>query len=163
MPITRGTSRIVAIGFMTLTATLPILLAPAQHAAAPEADVIIMGAGISGLSAALEAARGGARVVVVDMASVFGGHAVMSEGELSIIDTPLQESRNIRDSPYLAYQDFMEWGEDANAAWMRYYVQHSRREIYFQAFLGWIRKWPIFRRIVVAAQPQHADRDFRWI
>jgi len=43
-------------------------------------DVVIVGAGISGLSAALEAARGGAKVTVLDMASVFGGHAVMSEG-----------------------------------------------------------------------------------
>ncbi len=130
MRINRQVSRIVATGFMTLVATLPILLAPAQQAAAPETDLIIIGAGISGLSAALEAARGGARVVVVDMASVFGGHAVMSEGLVSIIGTPLQESRNIRDSSELAYKDFMEWGEDANADWVRYYVSHSRAEIY---------------------------------
>ena len=41
-------------------------------------DVVIVGAGISGLTAALELGRGGANVMVVDMASVFGGHAVMS-------------------------------------------------------------------------------------
>lgn len=130
MQITRWIPRIVATGFMTLAATLPTLLAPAQQAAAPEADVIIVGAGISGLSAALEAARGGARVVVVDMASVFGGHAVMSEGGITIVATPLQQANNIADSPELAFKDFTQWGEDANADWVRYYVQHSRREIY---------------------------------
>jgi len=36
-------------------------------------DGLVVGAGISGLSAALEAARGGARVIVVDMWSIFGG------------------------------------------------------------------------------------------
>jgi flavocytochrome c len=123
-------SRVVAAGFLSLAATLLTLLAPARRAAELQADVIIVGAGISGLSAALEAARGGARVLVVDMASVFGGHAVMSEGELSIIGTPLQQSRNIRDNPDLAYQDFIEWGEDANADWVRYYVSNSRLEIY---------------------------------
>jgi ribulose 1,5-bisphosphate synthetase/thiazole synthase len=43
-------------------------------------DVIIVGAGISGLAAALESARGGLNVTVVDMWSIFGGHAVMSTG-----------------------------------------------------------------------------------
>ena len=46
----------------------------------PDADILVIGAGISGLSAALEAARGGATVLVVDMWSIFGGHAVMSHG-----------------------------------------------------------------------------------
>jgi ribulose 1,5-bisphosphate synthetase/thiazole synthase len=36
-------------------------------------DLIIVGAGIAGLSAALEAGRGGAKVLVIDEASIFGG------------------------------------------------------------------------------------------
>jgi flavocytochrome c len=93
-------------------------------------DVVIVGAGISGLTAALELGRGGAHVVVLDMSSVFGGHAVMSQGGLCIVDTPVQESVGIDDSPDLAYADFIEWGEDADADWVRYYVDHSRQEIY---------------------------------
>ena len=93
-------------------------------------DVVIVGAGIAGLTTALEAARGGATVAVVDIASVFGGHALVSEGGLSLIGTPLQEKLGSRDSPDLAYQDFLHWGEDANAAWVRIYVDRSRRDIY---------------------------------
>ena len=120
----------IIVGVVLLAAfTLLPLFTDGAEAANQDADVVIVGAGISGLSAALEAARGGARVAVVDMASVFGGHAVMSEGQVSIIGTPLQESRNIRDSPELAYRDFIEWGEDANADWVRYYVSNSRLEI----------------------------------
>src|SRR5258708_3325890 len=55
-------------------------------------DAIVVGAGISGLSAALELARGGAAVTVIDMSSVFGGHAVMSQGSLSIVGSPVQEA-----------------------------------------------------------------------
>ena len=92
--------------------------------------VVIVGAGISGLSAALELGRGGAQVTIVDMASVFGGHAVMSQGGVSIVDSPVQRQAGIADSSDLAYRDFIEWGEDADRAWVRYYVDHSRHEIY---------------------------------
>ena len=90
----------------------------------------MVGAGISGLSAALELGRGGADVTVLDMASVFGGHAVMSQGGVCIVQTPTQTRQGIEDSPKLAYEDFIRWGEDANADWVRYYVDHSKREIY---------------------------------
>ncbi len=92
--------------------------------------VLIVGAGISGLSAALELGRGGADVTVVDMSSVFGGHAVMSQGGVSVVDSPLQREVDINDSAELAYGDFIRWGEDANADWVRYYVDHSRSDIY---------------------------------
>jgi len=38
----------------------------------------VVGAGIAGLSTALEAAQREARVTVIEMSSVFGGHAVVS-------------------------------------------------------------------------------------
>jgi uncharacterized protein len=98
--------------------------------AAPTPDAIVVGAGISGLSAAYELAKGGARVLVMDIASVFGGHAVMATGDLCIVGTPYQESQGAHDTADIAYGDFMAWGEDANPEWARYYVDHSREEIY---------------------------------
>ena len=94
------------------------------------ADVVIVGAGVAGLTTALEAARGGAHVTVVDLASVWGGHAVASEGGLSLVATPLQAKLGADDSPALAYQDFIRWGEDANADWVRLYVNRSRPDIH---------------------------------
>jgi uncharacterized protein len=94
------------------------------------ADAIVVGAGIAGLSAAWELARGGASVVVVDMASIPGGHAVMATGDLCIVGTPMQEASGVHDTPELATQDFLTWGEDANAEWVRTYATTSRREIY---------------------------------
>jgi succinate dehydrogenase/fumarate reductase flavoprotein subunit len=104
---------------------------PLPHANSVETtELIIVGAGLAGLSAALEAGRSGAKVLVIDEASIFGGHAIMSEGELSIIDTPFQRSKGIQDSADLAYSDFTKWGEDNDPAWVRYYVENSKVEIY---------------------------------
>jgi len=91
-----------------LTATLALMLA-AAHPPRPDADIVVIGAGIAGLSAALEASTHGASVIVVDTSSVFGGHAVMSGGLLSMVDTPMQRAQGIHDSPALATQDFIRW------------------------------------------------------
>lgn len=96
----------------------------------PHPDVIVVGAGIAGLSAALELGRGGAQVLVVDLASVFGGHAVMAHGQLNLVATPYQAAHDIHDSPEIAFKDFIQWGEDADPDWVRYYVEHSKPEIY---------------------------------
>ena len=95
----------------------------------PEADVIIVGAGISGLSAALEAAQGGVRVQIVDMWSVFGGHAVMSGGGVAIIGSARQRELGIVDTPEIAAEDFFEWGTDPAPYWVDYYTQHSGTEL----------------------------------
>jgi predicted oxidoreductase len=93
-------------------------------------DVLIIGAGISGLSAALEAARGGASVLVVDMSTVGGGHAILSNGAVCIVDTPLQQRQMIADSPTLAQTDFLARGEDNDARWVAAYVHDSREWLY---------------------------------
>lgn len=93
-------------------------------------DVLIVGAGIAGLSAALEAARGGASVVVVDMSTVGGGHAILSNGAVSIVGTPLQEREGITDSRALAEKDFLARGEDNDPRWVAAYVRDSRQQVY---------------------------------
>lgn len=98
--------------------------------AAEKPGLIVVGAGVSGLSAALEAARAGLKVTVVELNSVPGGHAVISSGGLSLIGTPLQQKNNIVDTPEIAERDFLSWGEDADAAWVRYYTRNSKTEIH---------------------------------
>lgn len=115
--------------------------------------VVIVGSGISGLSAALELGRNGVDVTVVDMSSVFGGHAVMSQGGLSIVDTPIQRQAGLHDSPDLAYGDFITWGEDADADWVRYYVDNSRRDIY-----DWLTELGVRFEGVLPAPGNSVDR-----
>ncbi len=111
------------------TLLLAVTLSPACGRET-QPDLIVVGAGISGLSAALEAAGGGARVEVIDMGSVFGGHAVVAHGGLAIVGSPIQQAAGIEDSVELAYSDFMNWGEDADPDWVRYYVENSREEVF---------------------------------
>jgi predicted oxidoreductase len=133
-----------------------ILLAELLHwrislAATPtpaQSDIVIVGAGISGLCAALESARAGAKVTVIDMGSVFGGHAVMSSGMVCLVDTPEQRAAHVADSVELASRDFVQFGEDANAEWARYYAEYSRREVYdWLAQLG-VKGWELFPQII---------------
>ena len=101
-----------------------------KGAATATPDVLVVGAGISGLSAALEAARSGARVIVVDQNTVGGGHAILSNGAVCIVDTPLQTAQKIQDGVELAEQDFLSRGEDARTEWVTRYVRESKSQLY---------------------------------
>ena len=92
-------------------------------------DAIVVGGGIAGLAAALELGQGGAEVLILDMNSVAGGHAVKAGG-WALVDTPLQQKRGIEDSPELAFNDLMVWGETNDREWTRFYVEHSREMVY---------------------------------
>jgi uncharacterized protein len=74
-----------------------------------DADVIIIGGGLSGLAAANELAIKGARVILLEQEppQSLGGQAYWSLGGLFLVDSPLQRRMGIRDSYALALQDWM--------------------------------------------------------
>lgn len=76
---------------------------------AEETDVIVVGAGLSGLAAATEIADAGKRVVVVDQEGEqsLGGQAFWSFGGLFLVDSPEQRRLGIKDSFDLAMQDWI--------------------------------------------------------
>lgn len=73
------------------------------------ADLIVIGAGLSGLVAACEAAARGKKVLILDQEGEqnLGGQAFWSLGGLFMVDTPEQRRMGIKDSPELAYCDWM--------------------------------------------------------
>ncbi|HWT33810.1 MAG TPA: FAD-binding dehydrogenase [Microbacterium sp.] len=74
-----------------------------------QADVLVIGWGLSGLVAASEAVAAGKRVVIVDQEprGNLGGQAWWSFGGLFFIDSPEQRRLGIRDSFELARQDWL--------------------------------------------------------
>ncbi|MEE4184219.1 MAG: FAD-dependent oxidoreductase [Gammaproteobacteria bacterium] len=122
----RCSKRRPAVGALVLAA---LLQACTPTPTEQHADVIVVGAGIAGLSAALEAAAGGARVLVVEANSVGGGHAVKAGG-FALVDTELQRSKGIADTPQLAFDDWRKRGVDPDAYWTDRYARESAAEVY---------------------------------
>ncbi|MCE0486067.1 FAD-binding dehydrogenase [Ornithinimicrobium sediminis] len=73
-----------------------------------DADVVVVGAGLSGLVAAGELAAAGRSVVLLDQESGehLGGQAWWSLGGLFLVDTPEQRRMGVRDSAELAWADW---------------------------------------------------------
>ncbi len=73
-----------------------------------DADVIVVGAGLSGLVAAAEIAEAGRRVIVLDQEGQgdLGGQAFWSFGGLFFVDSPEQRRMRVRDSRALAGSDW---------------------------------------------------------
>jgi predicted oxidoreductase len=103
-----------------------------------DADVIVVGAGLSGLVATAELADAGRRVVVVDQESGanLGGQAHWSFGGLFLVDSPEQRRMGIKDSVDLAWQDWrgtagfdrLEDEDRWAARWARAYVDFAAGE-----------------------------------
>lgn len=133
MPMMRGNcARSRSVIFSSLIAGLALLqtgCGERQTEAQPDAEAIVVGAGLAGLSAAVEMARAGVEVLVVDMNSVAGGHTVLAGG-VALVDTPVQVRAGIEDSAELAYRDWMLWTEDGDPEWTLYYAENSREMIY---------------------------------
>src|SRR5438067_8578556 len=70
------------------------------------ADVVIVGAGASGLPAAITARDNGASVIVIDANHDIGGHAMISGGRIPLGGgTSLQKKYGIQDSADQVYLD----------------------------------------------------------
>lgn len=75
-----------------------------------EADIVIIGAGATGLPAAIEAIENGASVIVVDANTDVGGHAIVSGGNIALGGgTTRQEKYGVKDSPDLLFSDLTDW------------------------------------------------------
>jgi predicted oxidoreductase len=105
-----------------------------------EADVVVIGAGLSGLVAAAQAYADGKRVAVLDQepsASV-GGQAHWSFGGLFLVNSPEQRRLGVKDSAELALSDWL-----ASAAFDRPEDSWARRwaEAYVDFAADEKRRW----------------------
>ena len=72
-------------------------------------DVVVVGAGASGIPASIEAAQHGAKVIVVEQNYDIGGHGIESGGNIALGGgTSLQKKYGIVDSPDAMYQDLVD-------------------------------------------------------
>jgi succinate dehydrogenase/fumarate reductase flavoprotein subunit len=95
-----------------------------------DTDIIVVGAGVAGAAAALEAASRGCAVLGVDAAPGFGGTARLAGGGMCIPGTSMQRERGIKDSPELAMSDFVANGGSFDPEWARAYFERGSRDLF---------------------------------
>ena len=79
-----------------------------------QTDVIVVGSGVAGLSAAIEAHQALAAVIVFEKMKVIGGNTRISDGGLAAPGNYLQKRMGIEDSPELFYNDMLQAGLGLN-------------------------------------------------
>ncbi len=106
-----------------------------------KADVLVIGSGIAGVTAALELLDRGRRVLLIDrdIEQNMGGLAKESFGGIWFAGTPLQRRYGIRDGAEQGLRDwhaFAEFGPGDRwpRAWAEAYVQRANEEIF-----DWLR------------------------
>src|SRR2546428_9258950 len=86
-----------------------------------EADVVIIGAGATGLPAAIAAIEAGASVLGVEANYDIGGHAILSGGNIPLGGgTSAQRKYGIEDSPDLVFADLTDWSIVEPNGWPDY-------------------------------------------
>jgi len=79
-----------------------------------ETDVVVVGSGFAGLSAALEAYEAGASVIILEKMKSYGGNSIISDGGIAAPGTKLQKKYDINDSPDRMYEDMLKAGLGLN-------------------------------------------------
>jgi fumarate reductase flavoprotein subunit len=92
----------------------------------PSVDVIVLGGGIAGFSAAASAAEAGAEVLLLEKQATPGGSTAMSGGFFAFTGTEEQREHGVTDSPELLLRDLQDVGEHRNdPALLRTYVERQ--------------------------------------
>lgn len=79
-----------------------------------ESDVVVVGAGGAGLSAAITAAENGAKVILIEKMNNVGGNTLISGGEMAAPGNWLQEKEGIKDDVETFYNDILKGGDNEN-------------------------------------------------
>ena len=95
-----------------------------------ERDVIVIGSGFAGLSAAIEACNCGASVLILEKMKAPGGNSLISDGGIAAAGTDEQAKMGILDSPELMYRDMMRAGLGINHPDLVKVLAASSREAY---------------------------------
>jgi flavocytochrome c len=79
-----------------------------------EADVVIVGSGFAGLSAAIEAVAAGASVKIIEKMPTSGGNSTINGGDFAACGTKMQAEAGLKDSVDLMVKDMLKAGLNYN-------------------------------------------------
>ncbi|MBG9791634.1 fumarate reductase [Paenibacillus dendritiformis] len=100
-------------------------------------DIVIVGAGGAGMSAALEAKAAGMNPVILEKMPVAGGNTSKASSGMNASETKFQKEQGISDSNDLFYEETLKGGHNTNNKDMlRFFVDHSADAIEWLDSLG---------------------------
>ncbi|MCM1320971.1 MAG: flavocytochrome c [Bacteroides sp.] len=100
-------------------------------------DIVIIGAGGAGMSAAVEARSHGASVIVLEKMGITGGNTSYATGGLNASETNIQKKLGISDSNEQYFKDTMEGGKNLNDPQLvRTMVENSAKTVDWLLGLG---------------------------
>ncbi len=79
-----------------------------------QTDIVVIGSGLAGLCAAIEAAEAGASVLVMEKMKATGGNTRISDGGVAAPNNYLQREKGVEDSPEQFSQDILRAGMGIN-------------------------------------------------
>ncbi|MCL2898655.1 flavocytochrome c [Brenneria sp. WC1b.1] len=113
-----------------LLSALALAFSAAVHS--ETTDLVIIGAGGAGMSAAIEAHNQGAKVILLEKMPFAGGNTARAEAGLNAAGTDLQKARGIEDSPAAFYEDTMKGGRNINnPEVVKTLTEHARDSVVF--------------------------------
>lgn len=128
MTLTNPSRREFVVAAATAASFAAVPVASAQEKADDIlCDVVVVGSGISGLSAAVEAVELGASVVLIEKMEDVGGNSKMAEGPFAV-DSPLQQEAGVDLALYdavLNEMQFSNYRADATT-WIKYLKESGR-------------------------------------
>ena len=99
------------IGAVGASSAMPT---PAPKKYDEEFDVVVLGAGGAGLTAAIRLAEAGKKVLLAEKLSFCGGSSLICGGGVAVTETDLQKKAGIKDSVDVLYEDIMRTGGQLN-------------------------------------------------
>lgn len=100
-------------------------------------DIIIIGAGGAGMTAALEAKEKGMNPVILEKMSMAGGNTMKSSSGMNASETKFQKEEGITDSNDAFYEESLKGGHNTNdKELLRFFVDHSANSIEWLDSIG---------------------------
>lgn len=116
-------------------------------------DLLVLGSGIAGQTAATHAAEAGLNVILAEKTAALGGSTVMSGGWFAFSGTEEQRAAGVEDSAELFLRDMQEVGEHRNdPALLHAYLEHQ------QETYRWLKEHGVVFREVEISSGQSAKR-----
>ena len=153
----QGKNRVIVLA-LSLFFALSLCVGAAGEAPRYQVDVVVIGAGGAGMTAAIEALDAGASVIILEKMSMVGGNTVRASGGLNAAGSASQKAAGIEDSPEVMIQDTMKGGKEKNdPALVRYLAEHSA------AAIDWLTHWLDLAKSpgCGATMPQHRGKGER--